>query len=227
MAKRPHKALIIGAGIAGPVTAIFLKKAGIDAEVFEAWPYATGIGGGLQIAPNGMHVLAEMGLADELIRRGSIAESFDFYSQSGARLGSLNQQHAGAFRPARGQHVPRHAQRDADQQGLVRECRAHVREAPGRASRIAPTSRWSRISPTAPRPKAISSSAPTACIRRVRAPRDPRWSKTVRHRPDRLWRFRAARGAGGHGRSASASRRPSAKAASSATAFAVPIPMTA
>jgi 2-polyprenyl-6-methoxyphenol hydroxylase-like FAD-dependent oxidoreductase len=79
-----RKALIIGAGIAGPSTAIFLKHAGIDAEVFEAWPYSTGIGGGLQIAPNGMHVLAEIGLADELIRRGSIAESFDFYSKSGA-----------------------------------------------------------------------------------------------------------------------------------------------
>ena len=90
MTTRSRKALIIGAGIAGPVTAILLKKAGIDAQVFEAWPYSTGIGGGLQIAPNGMHVLAEIGLADEMIRRGSIAESFDFYSQSGARLGSLN-----------------------------------------------------------------------------------------------------------------------------------------
>jgi 2-polyprenyl-6-methoxyphenol hydroxylase-like FAD-dependent oxidoreductase len=91
MTQRPRKALIIGAGIAGPVTAIFLRKAGIDAQLFEAWPYSTGIGGGLQIAPNGMHVLAEIGLADEMIRRGSIAESFDFYSQSGARLGSVNQ----------------------------------------------------------------------------------------------------------------------------------------
>ncbi|HTE96509.1 MAG TPA: FAD-dependent monooxygenase [Bradyrhizobium sp.] len=90
MTKRPRKALIIGAGIAGPVTGIFLKKAGIDAQVLEAWPYSTGIGGGLQIAPNGMHVLAEIGLADEMIRRGSIAESFDFYSQSGMRLGSVN-----------------------------------------------------------------------------------------------------------------------------------------
>jgi 2-polyprenyl-6-methoxyphenol hydroxylase-like FAD-dependent oxidoreductase len=87
---RPPKALIIGGGIAGPVTAIFLKKAGIDAEVFEAWPYSIGIGGGLQIAPNGMHVLAEIGLADDMIRLGSIAESFDFHSQSGARLGSIN-----------------------------------------------------------------------------------------------------------------------------------------
>src|SRR5258705_11728355 len=90
MSKRP-KALIIGGGIAGPVTAIFLKKAGIDAEMFEAWPYSTGIGGGLQIAPNGMHVLAEICLADDMGRRGSICESFDFHSQAGARLGSVNQ----------------------------------------------------------------------------------------------------------------------------------------
>jgi 2-polyprenyl-6-methoxyphenol hydroxylase-like FAD-dependent oxidoreductase len=90
MTRRNRKALIIGAGIAGPVAAIFLKRAGFDAELFEAWPYSTGIGGGLQIAPNGMHVLAELGLADELIRRGSICESFDFYSQAGRLLGSLN-----------------------------------------------------------------------------------------------------------------------------------------
>jgi 2-polyprenyl-6-methoxyphenol hydroxylase-like FAD-dependent oxidoreductase len=90
MSKRARKAIIIGAGIAGPVTAILLKKAGIDAQVFEAWPYSTGSGGGLQIAPNGMHVLAAIGLADEIISLGSIAESFEFYSQSGARLGSVN-----------------------------------------------------------------------------------------------------------------------------------------
>ena len=86
----PRKALVIGGGIAGPVAAIFPKKAGIAAEVFEARLCSTGIGGGLQIGPNGMHVLAEIGLADEMIARGSIAESFDFCSQSGARLGSIN-----------------------------------------------------------------------------------------------------------------------------------------
>ena len=90
MTQRPRKALIIGAGIAGPVTAMFMKRAGIDAAVYEAWPYSTGIGGGLQIAPNGMHVLAELGLADQLIKRGSVAESFDFYSQAGQKLGSIN-----------------------------------------------------------------------------------------------------------------------------------------
>ena len=97
MTRHTRKALIIGAGIAGPVAAIFLKQAGFAAELFEAWPYSTGIGGGLQIAPNGMHVLAEIGLADEMIRRGSVAESFDFYSQSGRLLGSLNRNMAARF----------------------------------------------------------------------------------------------------------------------------------
>jgi 2-polyprenyl-6-methoxyphenol hydroxylase-like FAD-dependent oxidoreductase len=90
MAQRPRKALIIGAGIAGPVAAIFLKRAGCDVQLFEALPYSTGIGGGLQIAPNGMHVLAEIGLAEEMIEKGSICESFDFLTQSGSRIGSIN-----------------------------------------------------------------------------------------------------------------------------------------
>src|SRR5438270_7467864 len=91
MTQRSRKAIIIGAGIAGPIAAILLKKAGFEAQVFEAFPYSTGIGGGLQIAPNGMHVLAAAGLADEMIRRGSVAEAFEFYSQSGIRLGSINE----------------------------------------------------------------------------------------------------------------------------------------
>jgi 2-polyprenyl-6-methoxyphenol hydroxylase-like FAD-dependent oxidoreductase len=92
MVPRSHKALIIGGGIAGPVAAILLRKLGIEAAVFEAWPPSTGIGGGLQIAPNGMHALAEAGLADEVIRRGSICDSIEFSSQSGARLGSANRE---------------------------------------------------------------------------------------------------------------------------------------
>jgi 2-polyprenyl-6-methoxyphenol hydroxylase-like FAD-dependent oxidoreductase len=90
MSIRPRKALIIGAGIAGPVAAILLRRAGIESAIYEAWPYAKGIGGGLQIAPNGMHVMDEIGLAGELISRGSVADSFDFYAQNGKRLGSIN-----------------------------------------------------------------------------------------------------------------------------------------
>ena len=97
MSYRPRKALIIGAGIAGPVAAILLRRAGIESAIYEAWPYSKGVGGGLQIAPNGMHVMDEIGLADELISRGSIAESFDFYSQEGRLLGSMNRDMARRF----------------------------------------------------------------------------------------------------------------------------------
>jgi 2-polyprenyl-6-methoxyphenol hydroxylase-like FAD-dependent oxidoreductase len=97
MTQRKRKALIIGAGIAGPIAGILLGRIGIEAQVYEAWPHSTGIGGGLQIAPNGMHVLAEAGLASDLISRGAICESIDFYSQSGAPLGSVNRNMAERF----------------------------------------------------------------------------------------------------------------------------------
>ena len=55
-------ALVIGGGIAGPVLATALLKAGIQATVYEAYPALTeGIGGGLALAPNG---LAALGLID-------------------------------------------------------------------------------------------------------------------------------------------------------------------
>ncbi len=56
---------IIGGGIAGPATALALRKAGIDATVYEAYPTpADGIGGTLALAPNGMAALEIIGTAD-------------------------------------------------------------------------------------------------------------------------------------------------------------------
>jgi 2-polyprenyl-6-methoxyphenol hydroxylase-like FAD-dependent oxidoreductase len=105
MVTRSPKALIIGAGIAGPAAAILLKRAGFNVELFEAWPYSAGIGGGLQIAPNGMRVLEELGIADDMIALGSISESFDFRSQSGRKIGSINRNMAQRFgRPAVNMH---------------------------------------------------------------------------------------------------------------------------
>ena len=58
-------ALIIGGGIAGPVTAMALQKAGIDAAVYEAHPERTdGAGGGFTLAPNGLAALDALGLGD-------------------------------------------------------------------------------------------------------------------------------------------------------------------
>ncbi|MCL9759290.1 FAD-dependent monooxygenase [Frankia sp. AiPa1] len=60
-------ALVIGGGIAGPVTALALRKAGIDASVYEAHDVAAeGVGAMLSVAPNGLDALRIIG-ADKAV----------------------------------------------------------------------------------------------------------------------------------------------------------------
>jgi FAD-dependent urate hydroxylase len=64
-----HTALVIGGGIAGPVTAMALDEAGIQATVYEAHHgIADGVGGGLTIAANGVNALGVLD-ADDVVRR--------------------------------------------------------------------------------------------------------------------------------------------------------------
>ncbi|MFF2812037.1 FAD-dependent monooxygenase [Streptomyces sp. NPDC058000] len=61
-------ALVIGGGVAGPVAALALRKAGITATVYEAYPTAAdGVGAWLGLAPNGLAALATVG-ADAAVR---------------------------------------------------------------------------------------------------------------------------------------------------------------
>ena len=60
-----QSALVIGGGIARPVTATALLKAGIEATVYEAYPAPSeGIGGALALEPNGLAALAIIDAAD-------------------------------------------------------------------------------------------------------------------------------------------------------------------
>lgn len=68
------RALIIGGGIAGPVVALALRRAGIESTVYEAYATsAEGIGGLLLVAPNGLAALriigADVGGIGQPIRR--------------------------------------------------------------------------------------------------------------------------------------------------------------
>lgn len=78
--------LIIGGGIAGPAIALFLKKAGFQPVVFEAYERVSDIGGGLQIAPNGMRVLSQLGLAESLRASGVESNEFCFEDEAGKVL---------------------------------------------------------------------------------------------------------------------------------------------
>jgi 2-polyprenyl-6-methoxyphenol hydroxylase-like FAD-dependent oxidoreductase len=60
---RTRTAIVVGGGIAGPVAALALRRAGIEATVHESHATtADGIGGGLGIAPNGRAALGLVGL---------------------------------------------------------------------------------------------------------------------------------------------------------------------
>jgi 2-polyprenyl-6-methoxyphenol hydroxylase-like FAD-dependent oxidoreductase len=81
--------LIAGGGVGGPALALFLKKAGISSAIYEAYPYTQGVGGGLNLAPNGMNVLTELGLAETLLTRATVARVSVFMDERGKSLRRL------------------------------------------------------------------------------------------------------------------------------------------
>lgn len=56
------KALVIGGGIGGVTAALCLRAQGIDVELFERADTLSEVGAGIQLSPNGMKVLARLGL---------------------------------------------------------------------------------------------------------------------------------------------------------------------
>ena len=89
MKHTPH-ALIIGGGIAGPAAALFLRRAGIESQIFEAYGEPSTIGGGFQIAPNGIRVMQALGLADQVRASGVLSSDFVFRNQHGKVIGRID-----------------------------------------------------------------------------------------------------------------------------------------
>jgi 2-polyprenyl-6-methoxyphenol hydroxylase-like FAD-dependent oxidoreductase len=91
------KALIIGAGIAGPVAAMALQRAGIDVAVHEAYPApAEEIGSWLGLQTNGLDALRAID-ADGLVRESGVPTSaIAFRTGAGKALGEIP---TGAPRP--------------------------------------------------------------------------------------------------------------------------------
>lgn len=84
---RTRTALVIGGGIAGPVAAMALHKAGIEATVYEAYDStADGVGGGLSIAANGLNALAVLGADQVVARIGEPMTAMVIQSWTGKRL---------------------------------------------------------------------------------------------------------------------------------------------
>ncbi|KOG90718.1 FAD-dependent oxidoreductase, partial [Streptomyces varsoviensis] len=82
------RALIIGGGIAGPVAALALRKAGIDSTVYEAYPGgADDVGAFLMLFANGLAALRTVDALMPVHDCSFAAESVEFYNRAGERLG--------------------------------------------------------------------------------------------------------------------------------------------
>lgn len=84
------KALIIGAGLAGPVAAMALQQAGIDAVVYEAYERdAVGVGAFLTLSVNGVDALRAIGLDGLVTGLGHPTPRMALYNHKGRRLGEF------------------------------------------------------------------------------------------------------------------------------------------
>ncbi|WAL64305.1 NAD(P)/FAD-dependent oxidoreductase [Amycolatopsis cynarae] len=84
---RARTALVIGGGIAGPVMALALRRAGIEATVYEAYEHAAdGVGGMLGLAPNGLAALDLVGAGHVIGDLGQPVASMMIQSWTGKRL---------------------------------------------------------------------------------------------------------------------------------------------
>jgi 2-polyprenyl-6-methoxyphenol hydroxylase-like FAD-dependent oxidoreductase len=85
------KALIIGGGIAGPVAAMALQRAGIEAVVYEAYDTGAGLDAGafLTVAVNGLDALRILEAHEQVLAAGFPTRSIEFFSGTGKRLGEV------------------------------------------------------------------------------------------------------------------------------------------
>ncbi|MFJ9848373.1 FAD-dependent monooxygenase [Streptomyces sp. NPDC101150] len=87
-ATAPGRALIIGGGIAGAVTAMALQKAGIEAEIYEAYPSgADDAGAFLLVFANGLEALRVIDAHGPVVANSFPAHRVAFLGDRGENLG--------------------------------------------------------------------------------------------------------------------------------------------
>jgi FAD-dependent urate hydroxylase len=85
------KALVIGGGVAGPVTAVALQRAGLEVVLYEAHPDTDdAVGAFLTLQVNGVAALRAVGLGDAVAGRGFPTPAMRFRSGTGKLLGEVS-----------------------------------------------------------------------------------------------------------------------------------------
>lgn len=80
------KAIIIGAGIGGLTTALFMQKIGWETVIYEKKETRAEFGAGIVIAANALHVLANLGVAEKVKQAGAKVGQADIRSWDGKAI---------------------------------------------------------------------------------------------------------------------------------------------
>ncbi|MFM9970624.1 MAG: flavin-dependent oxidoreductase [Burkholderiales bacterium] len=80
--------LVIGGGIGGLTTALSMHQAGFEVTVFEAVREIGALGVGINLQPNAVRELTELGLGEELARTGIPTSTLAYYNKHGQRIWS-------------------------------------------------------------------------------------------------------------------------------------------
>ncbi|KAI9026801.1 hypothetical protein DFJ74DRAFT_661892 [Hyaloraphidium curvatum] len=82
------RVLISGAGTIGPLLAMALKRAGHKPALHDAVASWADVGGGLNLAPNGLRLVRDLGLLDELAAAGTPTSDYVISKIDGRRITS-------------------------------------------------------------------------------------------------------------------------------------------
>ncbi len=80
------RVVVAGGGIGGLSAAIALRRAGVDATVYERAPELREVGAGISLWPNATRILREWGVLDPLLRRGVQVEAGEMLRADGRVL---------------------------------------------------------------------------------------------------------------------------------------------
>src|SRR5215475_13949496 len=95
-ANRRRRAVIVGCGVAGPAVGLFLRRAGWEPVIYEAAENPDAEAGVfLNLATNGLAVLDQLGLREQLLADAHRCPTMVMWSGRGKRLGVVSNGPAG------------------------------------------------------------------------------------------------------------------------------------
>jgi 2-polyprenyl-6-methoxyphenol hydroxylase-like FAD-dependent oxidoreductase len=91
------KVIVVGGGISGLTLAMSLHQIGVEAHVYEAAREVTPLGVGINVQPNAVRELTELGLGERLAEIGIATETLSFFNKFGQTVWSEKRGRAAGF----------------------------------------------------------------------------------------------------------------------------------